>query len=271
MPDFDQELREQIEHHLAKGREDLASELVSREEVDIAYLLELCERGVLLDALGHRRGPRELLERMVALHRYPEAELSLGESLLEDAQTTAAALGVFLEDRADNAWLAAHLARADASDQAKQLVFERFVLAHGEAAGVYVKRLALAGDAASLRRLLTHGDIGEPLLMCLRDPDVRDCRVVDVLVDAADGYSSREIASAVEVRRRARLASSDDLAQELAEELLRSGEPLILWALAENMATPKPVLEALSKLSGVRGARALRKAAARTMRGQERS
>lgn len=139
--------------------------LISHPEAPEGWLLELCERGEFLDDLGHRQGPRKLLEVMAERHRYPEAVLTLGKLHYSDAAASADELRAFLNAHRDLNWLFVSLAHVPlASPEKEQVLIEiaasmpvgQQVLAIREA-----KRLerlaALSTDPSELERLYESG------------------------------------------------------------------------------------------------------------------
>ena len=86
-------------------------------------LLELCDQGRCLDELGHRKGPRRLLEKMAEQHRYPEAIVSLGLTLYTSEQESLVSFAKYLERHKEQSWLLECLARNDASSSEKEQLF----------------------------------------------------------------------------------------------------------------------------------------------------
>jgi hypothetical protein len=135
--------------------------LVAHPEAPEGLLLELCDRGLYLDDLGHRPGPRLLLEKMAAQHRYPEAILTLGKQLYTDPQESATALRQFLTEHRDSDWLFESLAQYDASAADKEQVYleiARGLPVWDKVETVRGRRLreaeaARATDAAEIERL----------------------------------------------------------------------------------------------------------------------
>ena len=93
-------------------------------------LLFFCERGICLDDLGHRRGPRRLLERMAHVHRYPEVVLTLAAELFTNADESAGAFAEFAKEHADSQWMLESLSRLSASSPEKAASFDAVVRAH---------------------------------------------------------------------------------------------------------------------------------------------
>jgi hypothetical protein len=105
-----------------EDREDIRW-LISHPEAPEDLLLSLCDQGLYLDVLGHRQGPRALLEKMAAQHRYPEAVVTLGKRLYADPQESTESLRAFLDEFRDSAWLFESLARTERSSAEKEQIF----------------------------------------------------------------------------------------------------------------------------------------------------
>jgi hypothetical protein len=113
---------EVAQNRIPQDREEICW-LLSHPEAPEDLLLRLCEQGLYLDVLGHRQGPRALLEKMASQHRYPEAVLTVGKQLYGDLGESAQSLRAFLLDHRDSAWLFESLARAEPSSAEKEQVF----------------------------------------------------------------------------------------------------------------------------------------------------
>jgi hypothetical protein len=96
--------------------------LLEHPEAPESVLLDFCDRGLFLDDLGHRPGPRRLLERLAAKHRYPEAILTLGKQLYTDPAEPVSALRAFLTEHRDSPWLFTSLAHQEARPPEKEAV-----------------------------------------------------------------------------------------------------------------------------------------------------
>jgi hypothetical protein len=96
--------------------------LLEHPEAPESVLLDFCERGLYLDDLGHRSGPRRLLERMATKHRYPEAILTLGRQLYTEPAESVSALRAFLAEHRDLPWLFTSLAHQEARPPEKEAV-----------------------------------------------------------------------------------------------------------------------------------------------------
>jgi hypothetical protein len=97
--------------------------LLTHPQAPEESLLRLCEQGLYLDDLGHRQGPRSLLEMLAFRYHYPEAVLTLGKQIYSDAAEPASVLHEFLRQQLDQNWLFESLARETASSPEKEQVF----------------------------------------------------------------------------------------------------------------------------------------------------
>src|SRR5436305_225704 len=78
-------IRAAVRQHLAKKDAEGLRWLCSHHDTPEDVLLEICDHGLCLDELGHRRGPRRLVEKMADDHHYPEAIISLALELYVSA------------------------------------------------------------------------------------------------------------------------------------------------------------------------------------------
>ncbi len=109
-----------------------AREFVFHPRVPEALLLSLCERGLCIEALGHLRGPRAVLERVVATHCYPEAIITLALDLYSDADVPEEVFAAHVEAHANVTWMLTSLARVKSTDAAKAEVVRRCCEASAE-------------------------------------------------------------------------------------------------------------------------------------------
>lgn len=160
-------IRNAVHQHLAAGNLEAVCWFCSHPETPEDVLLELCVRGVCLDELGHRNGPRKLLEKLAEEHRYPEAVLTLALALFEDSAEPAAAFATFLKRYLDNDWLLETLARRGAASSGeKEEVFIAAIAGHPrekEFCAMRESRIssqwaAETRDAAEMERLFAAGD-----------------------------------------------------------------------------------------------------------------
>jgi hypothetical protein len=97
--------------------------LLTHPQAPEETLLRLCEQGLYLDDLGHRQGPRSLLEMLAFRHHYPEAVLTLGKQIYANPAESPSVLRDFLLRQSDERWLFESLARQTASSLDKEQVF----------------------------------------------------------------------------------------------------------------------------------------------------
>ncbi|HVA47260.1 MAG TPA: hypothetical protein VNH11_12905 [Pirellulales bacterium] len=96
-------------------------------------LLATYESGLCLDELGHRQGPRWLLEKLANEARYPEAIITLAIQLYTDARESAEDFRVFVERHSDHFWMLDTLVRRNPSCAEKESILERAIAVHPEA------------------------------------------------------------------------------------------------------------------------------------------
>jgi hypothetical protein len=69
-------IRDAARQHLEAGKSEGLRWLCSHPDAPDDVLLEICDRGLYLDDLGHRRGPRRLLEKLADEHQRERSGLS---------------------------------------------------------------------------------------------------------------------------------------------------------------------------------------------------
>ncbi|MBI3463753.1 MAG: hypothetical protein HY000_11955 [Planctomycetes bacterium] len=116
-------IREAAHQHLASGQVEQLQWLCAHPEAPEDLLPELCDRGICLDELGHRSGPRKLLERLAERFGYDEAINTLAVQLYTDAEVPADAFVRFIEQYRDRGWMLETLAHQVPSSQEKAQAF----------------------------------------------------------------------------------------------------------------------------------------------------
>lgn len=270
------QLRRIVETLVAEGREELGSGFVYNPDISEEYLLELCDRGLLTSALGHRAGPRSLLARMCEVHRYPEAILTLGQELYRDPSVPPEEFVAFLRRYHDvsHGWLLRALAAIDPDSGLKQAAYQDMLAAlpaeegaAWSAVGFHARHLANAptGDAEQLTRFLDRHDDAQVLALLLDSP-VPDPARSELLESRAQCSADLRVADALRRRQQRRDASSPSLDAETAAALAVTEDADVLILLAANPRTPRPVLHELSTRRASHRARAIRNAATHTLR-----
>ncbi|MFJ8743272.1 hypothetical protein ACIRL2_28315 [Embleya sp. NPDC127516] len=275
------ELRRIVETVVAEGHEDLGAGFLDNPSMSEAYLLQLCDRGVLIGALGHRTGPRSLLLRMCEVHRYPESILTVGLEFYRDPAVRPDEFAAFVRRYHDvpGGWLLRALAEIDPDSTRKQTAYEDILGAAStdlawNAAAFHARHLANAeaSDAVRLADFLDRHPHAHVLALVLESP-VPDPARNELLEDRACASTDPHVADALRRREHRRLASSSSLDAEEAAILAAGDAPDVLVLLAANPRTPRPILRELSRRRASRGARAIRNAATdtlrRTARGEE--
>jgi hypothetical protein len=108
---------------LQSQRLDALPWFCTHESAPEDFLLELCDLGLYLHELGHRKGPRKLLERLADQHHYPEAILTLAKNFYSDPNESTVSFASFLARHADCRWMFESLARLEPSSSAKADAF----------------------------------------------------------------------------------------------------------------------------------------------------
>ncbi|MET9610160.1 hypothetical protein ABZZ17_34655 [Streptomyces sp. NPDC006512] len=270
------QLRQIVETVVREGHEELGRGFVHHPDISGEYLLELCDRGVLTDALGHRAGPRGLLVRMCEVHRYPEAVLTLGLELYRDPAVPPDEFAAFVRQYGgvSRGWLLRALAETDPDPALKLTAYEDALTTAAaagdtgrEAAGFHARYLATApsGDAGRLARFLDrHPDAH--VLALLLESSVPDPVRGELIAARARESADPRVSDALRRREQRREAASASLDAEAAAELAATGLADVLALLAANPRTPRPILRELSTRAASPGARAIRNAAAHTLR-----
>lgn len=154
-------IRSAVQQELAAQRHERLAWFGSHPSTPEDVLLELCDLGLCLNELGHRSGPRALLQRLASRHRYPEAVLTLATELYTSPTESAADFEVFANEHADNRWMLETLARLVGSCAKKRGALRTIVARHVDASrllklmdiGDQSNRAAVTTDEAEVRRL----------------------------------------------------------------------------------------------------------------------
>jgi len=126
-------LRNVAHQLLHTGRLDDLPWICTHDSAPDDLLLELCDLGLYLDELGHRSGPRQLLERLADQHHYPEAIITLASNLYLDPNEPTDSFAAFISRHADSGWTLESLARLEPSSAAKADAFLTAVKNHPDA------------------------------------------------------------------------------------------------------------------------------------------
>lgn len=113
-------LRERIRADRASGDEARIRDLCTHPATPEEVLLELCKDERYVDDLGHRTGPRRVLEELALRYQYPEAILTVARELYESADEPCDALLKFILPYRDRVWLYESLARLTPSGDEKR-------------------------------------------------------------------------------------------------------------------------------------------------------
>lgn len=154
-------IRSAVHQELAARRHDRLAWFGSHPDTPEDVLLELCDLGLCLNELGHRPGPRALLQKLASQHRYPEAILTLASELYTSPTEPMADFEAFASKHADNRWMLETLARLGGSCVEKREALRTIIARDGDASrllnlmdmGDQLNRAAVATDEVELRRL----------------------------------------------------------------------------------------------------------------------
>jgi hypothetical protein len=262
------ELRRVVAILVAEGRERWAEDFLRHPAMPEEVLLDLCERALCVGALGHLSSPRALVERMVELHAYPEAVITLALRLYRDPAEPLAAFAAHARAHASAEWMLRSLAEVDASDTSKEAVYEDLLIESAAASAFHARHLARSAraDAARLASFLAHHRDPRALLLLLRT-EIADHDKRAVVIRLAEMREDcPEIADALALRRSCEAARARDLGPETAAELFEAQRPDVLLALAGNPRTPRPLLERLAAHHSAPLARAIRARSSKTLR-----
>ncbi|HVC94444.1 MAG TPA: hypothetical protein VND64_12175 [Pirellulales bacterium] len=162
-------IRDVARQHMAVGNADALRWLCSHPDTPEDVLLEICDHGLCLDELGHRRGPRRLLEKLADERHYPEAIISLALELYVSALEPEGAFAAFVGRHADHAWVLESLAHKEASSPEKEAAYSLVLNAHPEAA----RMRTIQDSCRAERRARQSNDPAEiESLYATRDPAV---------------------------------------------------------------------------------------------------
>lgn len=115
-----------LETNGSREAEDTLAALLFHPDIPEDVLLRLAGAGRFITVLGHRHGPRSLLEALAEQHRYPEAITTLALTYLGVAQAPARPFGVFIRRFTDVDMLEHNLRAADLDPRKRALVDEVF-------------------------------------------------------------------------------------------------------------------------------------------------
>lgn len=255
-----EQLRELVGVFTTEQHNDALAELLFHQGIPEDLLLQFCERGEFIATLGHRHGPRRLLARLAALHAYPEAIISLGIDLFRDPTVPAEELAAFAHDYGRHEWMLRSLAELDASEPAKEAIYEALLTDFPDAAAYHARHLARSPrfTPEHLAAFLDRQDDPWVLVLLLTSAIEDPAKHAVVSERAAARSDQPEIALAIAQRAIRTRAAAPDLSDATARELLAAGEPEVLVLLADNPNTPEDVLEVLAQSKAASHARHIR-------------
>lgn len=257
-------LRRIVEVLIEDDGEHWAADFVGHPHMPEDVLLSLCDRGLCIEAVGHLHGPRSVLAKVVAQHRYPEAIVTLALDLYRAASAPLEAFVAHLQAHAEVTWMLRALAEIDASDEAKEAAYERLLTPDSDAAAFHARHLARSAAHApeKLASFIAKHDAALPLLLATPVEDAAKARIIETQAEASDDPL---VQAALTLHRAVQQASQHDLTAGEAERLFDLGARKVWFALASNAATPRVLLERLLAVREERGAQGIRKAARATL------
>lgn len=118
-----------VEHEPTEALRALAADPRTPEDI----LLELSQRPELRDDLGHRKGPRRLLESLANSYRHPEATITVAIDLYTAPNESLEAFQAFIDRHGDNTWMLESLIRCESSTPEKEQALIDAIARHPEA------------------------------------------------------------------------------------------------------------------------------------------
>lgn len=195
-------IRDAVRHEISVRHIECLRWFCSHPMTSEDLLLEIYESGLCRDDLGHRQGPRALLEKLANEARYPEAIITLAIQLYTWDDESPHDFGQFLARHADHLWMLESLARRTASTPEKEDLLCAVAASHPEAERLkrqlrlhrLKRRAAACSDPKEIDELYA---TGEPAvwLMLAGNRAVRRY-LLEKLADVKDVPSARQIRNA---------------------------------------------------------------------------
>lgn len=191
--------RDAVYHEISAQHEECLRWFCEHPDTPHDLLLEIYESGLCLDDLGHRQGPRVLLEKLANEAKYPEAILTLAIQFYTDSSITVDEYNGFLRRHADNDWMLETLVRRQGSSAEKELLLEGAIGLHPEANRLrhlmevnrWSQRAARAADPEEIERLYS---TGEPAVwLALAGNGATPRRLLEQLAEATNVRLARRI------------------------------------------------------------------------------
>jgi hypothetical protein len=114
--------------------DDVLLDLLFHPDIPDDVLLQLAEQGKFISVLGHRSGPRRLLEFLADTHRHPEAITTLALKYYGSSVAPAKPFREFLRRYEDVEMLEYNLRRASSLDEKKREIVREVFGNHSESA-----------------------------------------------------------------------------------------------------------------------------------------
>jgi hypothetical protein len=114
-------VRRALDFHIAHNDEGRLAWLLTHPSLTEESLTELLQSNQsMLQELGHRSGPRDLLVFLAEKYRYPEAVLTIAKHLYARPDVSPEEFQAFLAKHEDNEWMLKSLAHSTASTERKE-------------------------------------------------------------------------------------------------------------------------------------------------------
>jgi hypothetical protein len=234
---------------MADGADDLLDDLVVHPAMPLSVLVELCDAGRCVCALGHLPGPRDFLLRMVERHGFEESILTVALDLYQDPAVPTGEFALFARRHASLEWMLRALAPARASNPEKEEAYRGLLPGNEDAIGHHAIGLARSDERTvdDLAALLDR--LGSPTVLVMlleaRIPDAAKRELVEQRAAVVP-----EVAVALERHRKLLRAQSKDLGAPESLELFATRDNEILFELAGNPRTAREVLDELAERRG---------------------
>lgn len=160
------QIKDFVTYQYETGNRSYLHWLCSCDNASEEVLIELSQFEEFRSQLGHRSGPRRLLEVLADKYNYDEAILTLGRSLFVVSDENLAAFTAFLDRHQKHEWLLQSLAYLQASSSQKDAVYQETVSQHPSSDRLtrirqvvdLQQRASEASDPSELQELFDSGE-----------------------------------------------------------------------------------------------------------------
>lgn len=159
-------IRDTVRYEIAARHEDSLRWFSLHPATPEDLLIEIYESGLCRDDLGHRQGPRVLLERLANESKYPEAIVTLALQFYTDSEVSTEEFKRFLDQHAEDYWMLDTLVRGASTSPEKESLLEAKIATHVDAArlkrslevGHMSRRAEHTSDSEEIDRLYAMGE-----------------------------------------------------------------------------------------------------------------